>query len=77
MPRNAGGGEDGEQSVVLVDGFLLAELLDGGREVKGRIDIASDRSMMARVCCCWLYDICDFLTLTRGYLPDNMCCCII
>ena len=45
-PWYDGGGFDGEQIVVLVDGFLLDETSEGGRLVNGRMDSASGRSMI-------------------------------
>jgi hypothetical protein len=41
---------DGEHRVVRVDGFLVDGVSDGGKLVKGRIDRASDRSMIANDC---------------------------
>lgn len=52
MPRNAGDGTEGEQSTIFVDGLLLADSSNGGSEVKGRMDIASDRSMIALIFSC-------------------------
>lgn len=67
-PRNAGGGAEGEQIVVLVDGLLFAVITVGGREAKGRIDRASDRSIVAIICllvyrCSWSRSLYRSVTL--------------
>lgn len=50
---------DGEHRVVRVDGFLVDGALDGAKLAKGRIDRASDRSMIANDCLFFPHRKCD------------------